>query len=285
MNSSLLTSKVKLGINRTFVPALLAFTVCAVLAALAVHSRTDASPQRRSRVRSRLRATPTPRRPLPKPVTTARGFNQFSSRDASSRLVVGAATRGGDSAGTSYQNGETAYAAGKFAEAVTAFSEAVRLKPSWAEAHYALALSLNEVKELKQAIDEFNEVVKLKGVYELVVLSHYNIGNNYFDLKKYAEAIEAYRQSIDLDPDRSESRNNLALAYAALNRLPEAIAELEQAVKLNPEYAAARYNLGVAYLQSGKKSEAGEQQRALMKLDAELARRLENLIKENVRPR
>lgn len=271
-----------LGIKRTaFVVPLLTILVCAVLAALVVHSRSDASPQRRSRVRSRLHATPTPRRPLPKPVTTARGFNQFSSRDASSRLVVGAATRGGDAAGTSYQDGETAYAAGKFTEAAAAFTEAIRLESSWAEAHYALALSLNELKKPEQAIDEFNEVVKLKGAYELVVLSHYNIGNNYFDLKKYEEAIEAYRQSIDLDPDRSESRNNLALTYAALNRLPEAMAELEQAVKVNSDYAAARYNLGVAYLQSGRKQEASEQQRALIKLDAELARRLETLIKEN----
>jgi tetratricopeptide (TPR) repeat protein len=277
----------KLGIKRTaFVVPLLTIMVCAVFTALVIHSRTNASPQpRRSRSRSRLRATPTPRRPLPKPVTTARGFNQFNSRDASSRLVVGAATRGEDAAGESYKNGEMAYAAGKFAAAVAAFTEAIRLKPSWPEAHYALALSLNEVKQLEQAIDEFNEVVKLKGAYELVVLSHYNIANNYFDLKKYAEAIAAYRQSIDLDPDRPESRNNLALAYGALDRLPEAIAELEQALKLNPEYAAAHYNLGVAYLQSGKKQQAGEQQRALTKLDAELARRLETLIKRDVRPR
>jgi tetratricopeptide (TPR) repeat protein len=193
-------------------------------------------------------------------------------------MSFGAATRGEDAAGTSYKNGETAYAAGKFTEAVAAFTEAIRLKSSWPEAHYALALSLNEVKQLERAIDEFAQVVKLKGAYELVVLSHYNIGNNYFDLKKYAEAITAYRQSIDLDPDRPESRNNLALAYGALNRLPEAIAELEQALKLNPEYASAHYNLGVAYVQLGRKQQAEEQQRALATLKPELAEKLRALI-------
>jgi hypothetical protein len=53
-------------------------------------------------------------------------------------LVAGAATRGVDPAGNAYQDGETAYAAGKYEAAVVNFTEAVKLKPAWAEAHYAL---------------------------------------------------------------------------------------------------------------------------------------------------
>ena len=83
-----------------------------------------------------------------------------------------------------------------------------------------------------------------------------------------------------MNPDISESHNNLGLAYSALGRVDEAIPEFEQAVKLSPDYAAARYNLGVAYLQTGRKQEAVEQQQALVKLNAELASRLEGLIKQ-----
>jgi tetratricopeptide (TPR) repeat protein len=257
------------------------FLISTGLAVVAAHSSTDTPQSRtRPRVRSTPRPTPTPRRPLPKPVTGARGFDQFNKRDASARLIVGAATRGGDPAGNIYQDGETAYAAGKYQEAVVAFGEAVRLKPSWAEAHYALALSLTETGKLEDAIREFGEVVRLKGPYQMVVLSHYNIGNDYSDLKKYVEAIDAYRLSIDLNPDVSESHNNLGLAYSALDRVAEAIPEFEQAVKLSPEYASAHYNLGVAYLQTGRKREAAEQQQALLKLDAELASRLDGLIKQ-----
>lgn len=261
--------------------ALLTFLVSTALAAFAAHSSTDISQSRtRSRSRARPRATPTPRRPLPKPDTGARGFDQFNKRDASARLIVGAATRGGDPAGNAYQDGETAYAAAKYQDAVVAFGEAVRLKPVWAEAHYALALALNEIGKLEDANREFAEVVRLKGPYQMVVLSHYNIGNNYTDLKKYPEAIDAYKSSIDLNPDISESHNNLGLAYSALERVAEAIPEFEQAIKLSPEYAAARYNLGVAFLQTGRKREAAEQQQALVKLDVELAKRLEVLIKQ-----
>lgn len=260
---------------------LLILIISAGMAAFAAHSSTDMLQSRaRSRNRSRPRAAPTPRRPLPKPTAGARGFDQFNKRDASARLVVGAATRGGDPAGNAYQEGETAYAAEKYEDAVANFTEAVRLKPAWAEAHYALALSLNETGKLADANREFAEVVRLKGPYQMVVLSYYNIGNNYMDLKKYVEAIDAYRSSIDLNPDISESHNNLGLAYSALDRMAEAISEFEQAVKLSPEYAAAHYNLGVAFLQTGRKREAGEQQQALLQLDVELAKRLDSLIKQ-----
>ena len=112
-------------------------------------------------------------------------------------MIAGAATRGGDPAGNAYQEGETAYTTGKFEDAAAAFAEAVRLKPGWAEAHYALALALNEIGKLEDANREFAEVVRLKGPYQMVAVSHYNIGNNYTDLKKYLEAIDAYRLSID----------------------------------------------------------------------------------------
>jgi tetratricopeptide (TPR) repeat protein len=259
--------------------AWMAFIITAGLVVFAAHSSNTHS-RNRSRRRSKPRPTPTGRRALPKPVAGARGFDQFNKRDASARLIAGAATRGGDEAGHSYQDGETAYAAGKYEDAVTSFTEAVRLKPGWAEAHYALALSLNEIGKLEDAIREFKEVVRLKGAYQMVVRSHYDIGNNYTDLKKYAEAIDAYKLSIDLNPDVPESHNNLGLAYAALSRNAEAIAEFNRAIKLEPNYAAAHYNLGVAYLQTGKKQEASEQQQILVKLDAELAKRLESLIKQ-----
>jgi len=276
-----LNRTVKQRLNKTLTPALLIFLISAGIVTFAAHSRTNTSQSRtRSRVRPKPRPTPTPRHALPKPVTGPRGFDQFNQRDASARLIAGAATRGVDPASNAYQDGETAYATGKYPEAVAAFGEAVRSKPSWAEAHYALALSLNEIGKLEDANREFAEVVKLKGAYQMVVLSYYNIGNNYADLKKYLEAIEAYKLSIDLNPDISESHNNLGLAYSALGRVAEAIPEFERAIKLDPDYATARYNLGVAYLQTGRKQDAAGQQKALIKLDAEMASRLDGLIKQ-----
>src|SRR5262245_22659762 len=127
MRMSNLTAKLAL--------VLLIFGIGAGLALSAANSSANRAQSRtRSRNRFKGRPSPTPRRPLPKPVAGSRGFDQFNKREASSRLIAGAATRGGDSAGDAYAAGETAYAADKYEDAITEFSEAVSLKPNWAEA-------------------------------------------------------------------------------------------------------------------------------------------------------
>ncbi|MBA2705175.1 MAG: tetratricopeptide repeat protein [Blastocatellia bacterium] len=230
---------------------------------------------------TRPKPAPSPRRPLPKPVGGSRGFEQYARREASSRLVAGAGTRGAtDPARLRYEEGEAAYAAGKYQKAIADFFEAVRLSPNWAEAHYALALSLTETQKLKAAIEEFKRVLKLKAKYELMVLSNYNIGNAYVDLGEYKEAIDAYKQAIELNPELSKPHNNLGLAYVASDQIPAALAEFKEAVQLKPDFAEAHFNLGVAYLQSGKKHEAEEEQQILTKLEPDLATKLKILIKK-----
>jgi tetratricopeptide (TPR) repeat protein len=225
--------------------------------------------------------SPSPRRPLPKPVAGSRGFEKYAGRDTSSRLIAGAATREVlDPAAPAYDRGEAAYAADKYKEAVEEFSEAVRLRPDWAQAHFALALSLTETEKLKEAIDEFKQVLKLTAKVELKILSYYNMGNAYADLGQYKEAIEAYQQAIKLNPKLSEPHYNLGLAYVASDQMPEAVAAFNQAVQLKDDYAEAHFNLGVAYLQVGKKHEAEEQQQLLVKLNPELAAKLDVLIKK-----
>jgi len=233
--------------------------------------------------------SPTPRRPLPKPVAGSRGFERFAGRDASARLIAGAAIRevgpeGPDLAAQSYEQGEADYEARRYKEAVKAFSEAVRLRPEWVQAHYALALSLIETGELKEAIEEFQQILKLNAKQETKILSYYNLGNLYMDLAEYLEAIASYREAIKLNtssagPQLSKPHNNLGLAYAASNQLAEAVTEFEQAVRIKPDYTQALYNLAVAFLQLRKKDKARAQHRILVKLDPELAAKLEALIK------
>jgi tetratricopeptide (TPR) repeat protein len=265
-----------LGIKATLSLALLAFLLSTGLIFLALSAPPDVPAQKRSRPKP----TPSPRRPLPKPIDSTRGFKQFAKREASSRLVVGAATRGADSAGALYEQAEAAYTAEKYQDAVGHLTEALKLRPDWAEAHYALALSLIELEQLEAAIREFRRVIELKPTYQLMILSNYNMGNLFLDLGKFPEAIDAYRKSIELNPDLPEIHNNLGLVYAAVNRIEDAVAEFSQAVKLRPDYAEAHFNLGVAYLQLGKKGEAEEQQRILLKLNAPLAAKLDDLIKQ-----
>ena len=230
--------------------------------------------------------SPTPRRPLPKPVAGARGFDQYAKRDASARLIAAAGTRVIIDPGDFYAKGEANYKAGKYEEAVKDLTQAVKLSPDWDDPHYVLALSLTELGRLKEAIEEFKQVVKTAIKDEPKILAYYNMGNAYADLGQYKEAIEAYQKAIQInaksdEPQKlSKPHNNLGLAYAASGQLAEAVAEFNQAVQLRPDYAEAHFNLGVAYLQLGRKHEAEEQQRILVRLKSELAARLNALIKK-----
>lgn len=209
-----------------------------------------------------------------------RGFEKYAGRDASSKLIVGAATRGNpnsppsmlcDRAIEGYQNGN-------YAEAVRDFKEAIKQHPGWDQARYGLALTYLEMGQQNEAIEEFKEVVKLDSSKELKVLAYYNMGNAYVDLGQYERAVEAYKQAIALSPELSKPHYNLGIAYLALGKQQEAAERFKEAVRLKPEYAEAHFNLGLLALELGNKNEAAAQQQILKNLKSELANRLEALI-------
>jgi len=67
------------------------------------------------------------------------------------------------------------------------------------------------------------------------------------NLKKYDEAIEAYRQTLRLQPEHADAWYNLGIAYGNLKKYAMAILAYEEAVRIEPEKARAWFNLGVAY--------------------------------------
>ena len=254
-------------------------SMCGTLALLSLTASTTGFPQ------TPPQQKPPTRRPLPKPVAGTRGFEQFAKRDASARLIAAAGTRVIDP-GDFYSKGEANYKAGKYEAAIKDLTQAVKLSPDWEDPHYVLALALTETGKLKEAIEEFKQVVRLAIKDQPKILSFYNIGNAYADLGEYHDAIDSYNQAIKLNADSSNPQplskphNNLGLAYAAMGQLAEAVSEFNQAVQLRPDYADAHYNLGVAYVQLGRKQEAKEQQRILLRLKPELAAKLDALIKK-----
>jgi tetratricopeptide (TPR) repeat protein len=182
--------------------------------------------------------------------------------------------------GDHFAKGEAYYKAGKYEAAVKELRESTKVSPDWDDPHYVLALSLTELGQLKEAIEEFKQTIKLAIKDEPKILSYYNIGNAHSDLGQYKEAIEAYQQAIKLNSGLSKPHNNLGLAYAALGQLTEAVAEFNQAVQLKADYAEAHYNLGVAYVQLGRKPEAEGQRKILSKLNPDLAAKLDALIRK-----
>jgi uncharacterized protein (TIGR03032 family) len=75
-------------------------------------------------------------------------------------------------------------------------------------------------------------------------------GNQCFGQDQFSQAVEFYRQALQLDPDFLVARYNLGVSYLGLEQWPEANHWLEQVVETDPSHAAAHNNLGlVAFLQ------------------------------------
>ena len=80
--------------------------------------------------------------------------------------------------------------------------------------------------------------------------------NKLFVEKKIENAIELYKQSLELDPDSAVAHSNLGLAYFSLERYDEAIVQFKKVIELNKynkkpyKYLGKTYNKINNYLQS-----------------------------------
>jgi Flp pilus assembly protein TadD len=112
---------------------------------------------------------------------------------------------------------ESAFKAGNNAQAVDLYDQFVSLVPGRPDALNALGVAL------------------------------YNLG-------RYQEAEQRYREAIDLDPEYADALVNLA---ALLQTDPDAAEPLlRRALKVNPKYRGARAKLGLILLSSGREHEA-----------------------------
>jgi len=125
-----------------------------------------------------------------------------------------------------------------------------------AEAHYDLGINAQSSGDVRGALKEFEESLKLDPDFAdahnaLGVLLHLS-----FDRKDEAE--KHYKQALELRPTFSEAKVNLGNLYLDQGRLDEAITLYEQA--LNDMLYATPYiaetNLGWAYFKKGNSPQA-----------------------------
>ncbi|MCW3055122.1 MAG: hypothetical protein JWN14_4292 [Chthonomonadales bacterium] len=88
-----------------------------------------------------------------------------------------------------------------------------------------------------------------------------NLGNVYMGLKRYKEAIKAYRNGIMLLPNLSNLHNNLGAALSADTQVEAAIDEFQRASALDPYNGLFHSNLGDVYYAQNNLTRAEEEYR------------------------
>jgi TolB-like protein/DNA-binding winged helix-turn-helix (wHTH) protein/Tfp pilus assembly protein PilF len=132
-----------------------------------------------------------------------------------------------------------------------AFSRAIALAPSYSCAHEDRAAFLAFLGRRNEALAEIAKIDQLDTGFS----SAQSESEVYFELRDYADLIEASKRGLILDPNDSTQHYYLGAGYEGTGRLQESIAEYQKAMETsdNPRSAVA---LAHAWAAAGEKGKA-----------------------------
>lgn len=103
------------------------------------------------------------------------------------------------------------YNQGDYSSAVNAYQAAQVAAPDQPEPYFNAASAYAETGELDKAIDALQQALKTAND-NLAEQAYYNLGNVFFKMKHFPEAVQAYQQALLRDPSDDDARHNLELA-------------------------------------------------------------------------
>jgi len=158
----------------------------------------------------------------------------------------------------------------RYEQADKAFKKAISLSPNDVCAFEQSGRMYYDEGKYKETIEAFKQASTLQAR----ATSYHFLGNAYGFLQRFDEALNAYQQAINLDPNYEPAYPELGGAYYRLKRYKEAAAAFEQAIRLKRDDAKAYLGLGMAQLALGNKTGAREQYRILQGLQPQWAKLL-----------
>ncbi len=158
---------------------------------------------------------------------------------------------------------------GQFDLAATNYIQALAAEPNFADVHNNFADLLLNHQQYDGAILHYQEAARIKPS----ATAFYNLGNTYaaaansrHDTNRFALAVQAYQQSLQLNPNYADAHNNFATLLLNLQQLDLAAAHYQTAINLNPARPESHNGLGICYASQGKMEEAAVQFRQAIAL-------------------
>ncbi|QUG73240.1 tetratricopeptide repeat protein [Borreliella afzelii] len=137
-------------------------------------------------------------------------------------------------------------------QAIKDLNEFLITNPNDAYASKTLAQAYENDGDLLKAESVYDKITKLTNAKE----DYYKLGIIRFKLKKYEHSIEAFDQTIRLDPKHKKAHNNKGIALILLNKNKQAIESFEKAIQIDKNYDTAYYQKGIAEEKIGDMQQA-----------------------------
>ena len=115
---------------------------------------------------------------------------------------------------------------------------AIKYDPNYANAHVLLATLLYYAGRPEEGLERIKKAMLINPHHPFNYTFH--LGQAYFILERYAEAIAAFVKSIDSNPASERIHVWLAAAYAQAGAIDEAEWEADQVLTLNPDFSLQR---------------------------------------------
>ena len=152
-----------------------------------------------------------------------------------------------------YWLGRIDYDARLYEPAIANFQRAIKLDPDFARAYDSLALSLDMLGRLDEAIAAYHRAVELnRRKPPSSPWPPLNYGILLSKMGRLDEAEELFRESAGYDEKFGNAHYQLGVALEKKGQLGDAVAELKKAAELQPEWYAPHFALGRVYRALGE---------------------------------
>lgn len=129
----------------------------------------------------------------------------------------------------------------------------VQANPKDAQAHVDLGWALLENNKFNDAVNEYKNAVNIdKNFFP----AYFNLGLAYMQVKKYDLAVEAFKKALAIQPKSPQAKLNLGIVYNEIGKYDAALKELKDAYEMNRGSTDIIYEIGRTYEKLGKKEEA-----------------------------
>ena len=115
------------------------------------------------------------------------------------------------------RQGNNEFKEGNYQDAEKEYRKALMEKPGYAKGTFNLGDAMYEQENYEESNKLFTEVIERETNPDQKASAYYNLGNTFMKENKFQESIEAYKNSLRLNPDDANAKYNLEYARKKLS--------------------------------------------------------------------